>query len=103
MAEGISGMLAELISDAVVHPIDVVKTWQQTSTAIAGRSFLGVAAHVVAQRGPTALLAGIWPFCLFNMAGGALKFQSYESVRPVHMASAHRTSSDSARRRHQLA
>lgn len=82
-------MLAELIADASVHPIGVVMTWQQASTA--KLSFLGAAAELVRRGGgPAALLAGIWPFCLFNMAGGALKFQSYETVRPAfHMSPIH--------------
>ena len=79
-------MLAELISDAAVHPIDVVKVFQQASSTTS-ISFVGAAAVLLARGGPSSLLAGIWPFCLFNMAGGALKFQSYETVRA---AAAHR-------------
>jgi hypothetical protein len=49
-----------------------VKTWQQ-SAAVRLSFAATVAAVVRAGGGPMALLAGMWPFCLFNMAGGALK------------------------------
>ena len=77
-----AGGLCASISHAVATPIDVVKTKQQTVAAYQDMSLLEGLARVVSDDGPTALLTGVVPTIVGYGLEGALKFGTYEALKP---------------------
>ena len=78
-----AGGLCASISHAVATPIDVVKTRQQTVPSYSGVPLLQGLARVAADEGPAALFTGIAPTVIGYGAEGALKFGTYEALKPA--------------------
>ena len=77
--EALSGLLATVITDGVLSPIECIKTWQQGSLHPVG--FFASARQLHRNGGALAFWAGAYPFFIFNALGGALKFGIYEPLR----------------------
>jgi hypothetical protein len=77
----VAGLLATVVADGVLTPIDSIKTRQQGSAGGTPLSFLAAATQLTQAGGVAGLWAGAYPFFLFNAVGGALKFGVYEPLR----------------------
>jgi solute carrier family 25 S-adenosylmethionine transporter 26 len=76
----LAGSVATLFSDVLMHPLDSIKTLQQTEQGI-GLSMIAAANFIYHVGGPAAFMKGflIWGVC--DATGGALKFSTYEGLK----------------------
>jgi solute carrier family 25 S-adenosylmethionine transporter 26 len=77
----LAGSLATLVSDVSMHPLDCIKTLQQTEEGM-GLSMVA-AAHVIWTHlgGPSGFFRGMLTWGVCDAVGGALKFSTYESLK----------------------
>lgn len=86
----VAGSLATLISDVSMHPLDCIKTLQQTEEGM-GLSMVA-AAHMIFTHlgGASGFFKGIFIWGICDAIGGALKFSTYEGLkRSVHRLQHH--------------
>lgn len=75
----VAGGLATVIGDAFMHPIDCIKTLQQSDEGMS--LSLGEAArHVMTTSGIPGFYKGLGAYVATDGVGGALKFASYEKL-----------------------
>ena len=79
----VAGGLCASISHALATPVDVVKTRQQTVDSYANLSLLDGLRRVASEGGVAGLFTGVVPTVVGYGAEGALKFGSYEALKPV--------------------
>ena len=77
--EAVAGLVATVVAEVVLTPIECIKTWQQSSAHPV--SFLRAASQLRSVGGVSAFWAGAYPFFLFNAIGGGIKFGVYEPLR----------------------
>jgi solute carrier family 25 phosphate transporter 3 len=87
----LSGGICAAASHGVTTPIDVVKTRIQADPQTYKGGVTAVAAKILEDDGPSALLAGLGPTVIGYGLEGAAKFGLYESLKPemarlLHMA-----------------
>jgi Mitochondrial carrier protein len=77
----LAGSLATLVSDVAMHPLDCIKTLQQTEEGI-GLSMIA-AAHFIyhTMGGLTGFSRGFLTWGVCDALGGALKFSTYEGLK----------------------
>jgi hypothetical protein len=76
----LAGSLATMVSDMSMHPMDCIKTLQQSDQGMG--LDVGQAAQVVyAQLGLAGFYKGFGTYALCDSVGGALKFSSFEILK----------------------
>jgi hypothetical protein len=77
----LAGSIATLVSDIAMHPMDCIKTLQQTEEGI-GLSMID-AAHTIyhTMGGLTGFTRGFLTWGICDALGGALKFSTYEGLK----------------------
>lgn len=76
----LAGALATMVSDMSMHPMDCIKTLQQSDQGMGLN--VGQAAQVVyAQLGLAGFYKGFGTFALCDSVGGALKFSTFEVLK----------------------
>lgn len=77
----LAGSIATLVSDVTMHPLDCIKTLQQTEQGI-GLSMVA-AAHCIyhTMGGLTGFTRGFLTWGVCDALGGALKFSTYEGLK----------------------
>ncbi|KAL3924231.1 MAG: hypothetical protein SGARI_006076, partial [Bacillariaceae sp.] len=76
----LAGSVATLFSDVLMHPLDSIKTLQQTEEGI-GLSMVAAAHFIYHLGGPAAFMKGFLTWGMCDAAGGALKFSTYEGLK----------------------
>lgn len=77
----LAGSLATLISDVSMHPLDCIKTLQQTEEGM-GLSMVAAATVICTHLGgPSAFFRGMVTWGVCDAIGGALKFSTYEGLK----------------------
>jgi len=80
-----SGAFATMIGDIALHPIDCIKTFQQSNNGM-GFTMVGATKHILQNHGIGGLFNGLGPYVLSDACAGAIKFASYEALkRWVHI------------------
>ena len=79
----LAGGLCASISHALACPIDVIKTRQQTMPQFQDVSLSEGLLRVASDEGPAALFTGVAPTVVGYGAEGALKFGTYEALKPM--------------------
>ncbi|GMH77416.1 hypothetical protein TrRE_jg10145, partial [Triparma retinervis] len=76
----IAGAVATMIGDICMHPIDCIKTLQQ-SNAGAGLSMLGASKQILSSQGVGGFYAGLGTYVLSDGFAGSIKFFTYEALK----------------------
>jgi len=76
----VAGAVATALGVTVMHPIDTIKTLQQ-SNAGAGMSIIAASKKIVKDGGFGSLYSGLGPYVSSDACAGALKFASYEILK----------------------
>jgi len=76
----LAGAVATALGVTVMHPVDTIKTLQQ-SDAGKGLSMLVASKKIVKDGGFGALYSGLGPYVTSDACAGALKFASYEVLK----------------------
>lgn len=77
-----AGGICAATSHAIPTPIDVVKTRKQVDPALENKSFIVAARELVKEEGMGALWAGLGPTAFGYLLEGAVKFGTYEILKP---------------------
>lgn len=77
-----AGGICAATSHAIPTPIDVIKTRKQVDPALADKSFLKAGREIIKVDGMTALWAGLGPTVFGYLLEGAVKFGTYEILKP---------------------
>jgi solute carrier family 25 S-adenosylmethionine transporter 26 len=73
----LAGSVTTFLADAVIHPIDCIKTFQQQQQQLdSGMTFLASAVYLWHTGG---LFQGLWTYAASDAIGGALKFSVWEA------------------------
>jgi solute carrier family 25 phosphate transporter 3 len=78
-----AGCLAAAISHGVATPVDVVKTRLQTDGDRYGQSIIPAFQSLLREEGVQFMLQGLLPTCVGYGLEGAIKFGSYEFLKPI--------------------
>jgi len=78
----VSGGICAATSHAIPTPIDVIKTRKQVDPALIDKSFLKAAHEIIKEDGMKALWAGLGPTAFGYLLEGAVKFGTYEALKP---------------------
>ena len=76
----VAGSVSTMIGDIALHPIDCIKTLQQSNEG-AGLSLLGASKKIMADSGPGGFYSGLGTYVSADGAAGALKFATYEALK----------------------
>lgn len=76
----LAGAVATMIGDIALHPIDCIKTLQQSNEG-AGLSLLGASKKIMADSGPSGFYSGLGTYVTADGGAGALKFATYEGLK----------------------
>jgi solute carrier family 25 S-adenosylmethionine transporter 26 len=76
----VAGALATLISDVTMHPVDCIKTLQQSEEGM-GLSMMAAANVIYTQCNIQGFLRGFLTWGVCDSLGGALKFTTYEGLK----------------------
>eukprot|EP00568_Trieres_chinensis_P006852 CAMPEP_0183299012 /NCGR_PEP_ID=MMETSP0160_2-20130417/5850_1 /TAXON_ID=2839 ORGANISM="Odontella Sinensis, Strain Grunow 1884" /NCGR_SAMPLE_ID=MMETSP0160_2 /ASSEMBLY_ACC=CAM_ASM_000250 /LENGTH=380 /DNA_ID=CAMNT_0025461153 /DNA_START=59 /DNA_END=1198 /DNA_ORIENTATION=- len=76
----IAGALATMVGDAMLHPIDCVKTLQQSNDG-AGLGLIGAASKIWADGGVGGFYSGLGTYIVADGGAGAVKFATYEAIK----------------------
>jgi len=76
----LSGMIATMIGDTALHPVDCIKTLQQ-STEGAGLSLLGAGKKIFNDYGIAGFYSGLGLYVASDGCAGAIKFVTYEAMK----------------------
>ena len=69
----IAGALATMIGDVMLHPVDCVKTLQQSSEG-AALGFFGAASKILSTQGAGGFYSGLGTYVVADGGAGAIKF-----------------------------
>jgi solute carrier family 25 (mitochondrial S-adenosylmethionine transporter), member 26 len=75
----LAGAIATIVGDAAVHPIDCIKTLQQSDEGVG--LDIAQAVAVLTASGLGGLYRGLSTYLCSDAVGGALKFGTYESLK----------------------
>jgi len=75
-----AGSLATMIGDAALHPVDCIKTLQQ-STEGTGLSMVGASKKIMKDFGIGGFYSGLGTYVLSDGGAGAIKFATYEAAK----------------------
>ena len=82
----VAGALATAVGDICLHPVDTIKTVQQSvaqsaSAAVekGGTTVLGAIRSILAKNGPLGFYAGAAPYVTLDGLSGCIKFAAYEA------------------------
>lgn len=75
-----AGALATVFGVVVMHPVDTIKTLQQ-STGGAGLSMIAASNKILKDGGIGAMYSGLGPYLASDGSAGALKFATYEVLK----------------------
>lgn len=78
----LAGAIATMIGDISMHPVDCVKTLQQSNEG-AGLSMLGAGRRILEKQGVGGFYAGIGTYVTADGVAGAIKFTTYEALKRV--------------------
>lgn len=76
----VAGALATIIGDIALHPIDCIKTLQQSNEGI-GLSMIGAGTHILADKGIGGFFSGLGCYVVSDGCAGAIKFATYEALK----------------------
>jgi len=76
----LAGALATAFGVTVMHPIDTIKTLQQSNQGI-GLGMLAASSKIAKNGGVGAFYSGLGPYVSSDSIAGALKFSSYEILK----------------------
>lgn len=76
----LAGAVATMIGDIALHPIDCIKTLQQSNEG-AGLSLIGASKKIMADSGPSGFYSGLGAYVTADGGAGALKFATYEGLK----------------------
>jgi len=76
----IAGALATMIGDFAMHPVDCIKTLQQ-SNAGSGLSMLAASKEIFKTGGIGGFYSGLATYVFCDGAAGAIKFATYEKLK----------------------
>lgn len=76
----LAGGVATMIGDAALHPIDCLKTLQQSNEG-AGLSLLGAGKQIYKTGGIAGFYSGLGTYVLSDGGAGAVKFATYEALK----------------------
>jgi solute carrier family 25 S-adenosylmethionine transporter 26 len=76
----LAGGLSTMIGDILLHPVDCIKTLQQSNEG-AGLSLLGASRKIMADSGPPGFYSGLGTYVTADGGAGALKFATYEGLK----------------------
>jgi solute carrier family 25 S-adenosylmethionine transporter 26 len=76
----LAGALATMVSDVAMHPIDCIKTLQQSDEGM-GLSMLGAAQGIFGGHGLQGFYRGFGAYAACDAVGGAIKFGTYEGLK----------------------
>jgi len=76
----LAGAAATMIGDAALHPIDCIKTLQQSNNGI-GLSMIGAGKKIFADQGIPGFFNGLGCYVACDGAAGAIKFATYEALK----------------------
>ena len=76
----LAGAIATMIGDLSMHPMDCIKTMQQ-STAGAGLSMLGASQSILKAQGIAGFYSGAGTYVITDGLAGSLKFATYEFLK----------------------
>lgn len=72
----ICGAFASMVGDLIMHPVDTVKVFQQTSKAAV--SLVSAAAQIWSKSGFLGFYPGVGPYVIADGISGAIKFAAFE-------------------------
>jgi solute carrier family 25 S-adenosylmethionine transporter 26 len=75
-----AGAVATALGVVLMHPIDTIKTLQQSSEGI-GLNMIGATNKILSRGGVPALYEGLGPYVTSDGLAGALKFATYETLK----------------------
>jgi len=75
-----AGAFATVIGDLTMHPIDCIKTLQQ-STEGRGLSMIGASQKILQKSGPAGFFSGVGTYVVSDGLAGSVKFSSYEAMK----------------------
>mmetsp|Transcript_7454 Transcript_7454/g.14112 ORF Transcript_7454/g.14112 Transcript_7454/m.14112 type:complete len:380 (-) Transcript_7454:140-1279(-) len=78
----IAGAAATAFGVAVMHPVDTIKTLQQTTSG-AGLNMFQAGAKIINNGGIGAMYSGLGPYVTSDGCAGAFKFATYEWLKKV--------------------
>jgi len=76
----LAGAVATMIGDAAMHPIDCIKTLQQSNAGI-GLNMAGAARKIFADSGAGGFYSGLGTYVTSDGVAGSLKFATYEALK----------------------
>eukprot|EP00584_Thalassiosira_punctigera_P008949 CAMPEP_0172545178 /NCGR_PEP_ID=MMETSP1067-20121228/15165_1 /TAXON_ID=265564 ORGANISM="Thalassiosira punctigera, Strain Tpunct2005C2" /NCGR_SAMPLE_ID=MMETSP1067 /ASSEMBLY_ACC=CAM_ASM_000444 /LENGTH=399 /DNA_ID=CAMNT_0013331877 /DNA_START=91 /DNA_END=1290 /DNA_ORIENTATION=- len=76
----LAGGIATMIGDIALHPVDCIKTLQQ-SDAGAGLSLVGASRKIMADQGVGGFYSGLGTYVTADGGAGAIKFATYEALK----------------------
>jgi solute carrier family 25 S-adenosylmethionine transporter 26 len=76
----LAGAVATMIGDIALHPIDCIKTLQQSNEG-AGLSLLGASRKIMTNSGFSGFYSGLGTYVTADGGAGALKFATYEGLK----------------------
>jgi hypothetical protein len=74
----LAGSLATLLADSLTHPVDCIKTIQQSDAGM-GLSLVAAASYLWSSAGIVAFYQGFLTYGCTDAVGGAIKFTVFES------------------------
>ena len=77
-----AGAVATALGVVLMHPIDTIKTLQQSSEGI-GLNMIGATNKILSRGGVPALYEGLGPYVTSDGLAGALKFATYETLKKM--------------------
>jgi hypothetical protein len=76
----LSGSVATVFGVTVMHPVDTIKTLQQSTEGM-GLNMIQAGNKILKDGGIGALYSGLGPYVTSDGCAGALKFASYEAIK----------------------
>lgn len=76
----LAGAAATMLGDTILHPIDCIKTLQQSNEG-AGLGLLGASRSIMKKSGPVGFYSGLGTYVTADGGAGALKFAAYEGLK----------------------